>query len=275
MTRPIALFLVMIAGILTLPAQTIQDRLRDLGEAPISERSAGERELYERRLYMERVEKLLPDLNKERLRDLSDSSQELRELYAYRLNSIFEVNFPWQEMIDQDILTRAAAGDVCSRLLANPVDFNDRSGVIDWVCNHPEIGWAKRILDEAVELYETDKSKLEYVDIRCIARLASKLGDASHLDLLKDIQKTYNVGMEEVILKRRLGMDLVNPNSTGEAPNVEPQSAVRLSSNGADSRGVEQSLVRSDSRSGGILWFISGGGLVGMFIAWYLWKKRK
>lgn len=275
MKRSIALFAVVIAGMLDLPAQTIQDRLRDLGEIPISERSAEERDRYERRQYMKRVDILLPDLDKGRLRDLPDSSQELRELYAYRLNGIFEVNFPWQEVIDQDILTRAAAGDVCLGLLVKPLDFNDRSGVIDWVYNHPEISWARRILDEAVELYERDKRNLEHSDIRFIARLAAKLGDTGHLDLLRDIQKTYNVGMEEVILRRRLGMEPAIPNSMGVATNIELQSAVKLSPNGANGQGSEQSVVRSDSRNGGILWFIAGGGLVVMYLVWFLWRKRK
>jgi hypothetical protein len=180
----------------------------------MSERSAEEREHYERGQYIKRVRGLLPDLNKERLRDLPDDSQELRELYAYRLNSIFEVNFSWQELIDQDILTRAAAGDVCAGLLVKPLDFNDRSGVIDWVYNHPEISWARRILDEAVQLYKRDKGRLEHVDMRFIARLAARLGDASHLDLLSDIQKTCNVGVEELILKRRLGLDGAKPSAT-------------------------------------------------------------
>ncbi|WP_265595867.1 hypothetical protein [Verrucomicrobium sp. BvORR106] len=213
MRRTIVSLSLLAAAVSVLPAQSIQDRLRDLGEIPISERSAEERERYERRQYRERIVQLLPELNKERLRDLPDNSEELRELYAYRLNSIFEVNFPWQELIDQDILTRAAAADVCAGLLVKPRDFNDRSGVIDWVYNHSEVSWARRILDAAVQLYKRDKGSLESVDIRCIARLAAKLGDASHLDLLSDIQKSYNVGLEEHILKKRLGLDPASQSS--------------------------------------------------------------
>ncbi|WP_081452816.1 hypothetical protein [Verrucomicrobium spinosum] len=211
-------------------------------------------------------------LHKERLRDLSDSSQELRELYAYRLNSIFEVNFPWQEMIDQDILTRAAAGDVCSGLLAKPVDFNDRSGVIDWVYNHSEISWARRVLDEAAELYERDKGNLEHSDIRFIARLAAKLGDAGHLDLLRDIQKTYNVGMEEVVLRRRLGMEDVKANSGG---GIQSQKKTNSSneSDGANQQTSVQSLDWYRGRWGGVL----GGALalVVTLLTWLFLKKRR